>query len=84
VKSSEPFLSLVKSARSELVEVFFEEVQGFFAESRAVSPGKRDVYSEAPSTVSTTNVSDFQSVKILDEPSPILAASQPTLSSSPR
>jgi hypothetical protein len=84
VKSREPFLSLAKSAYFELVEVFFEEVQGFFPESRAVSPGKRDVCSEAPSPVSSTNVGNFQSVNILDDPSRILAALQPMLSSSPR
>jgi hypothetical protein len=84
VKSSEPFLSLAKSVCPELVEVRFEELQGFFPESRTASPGKRDVCSETPSPVSSTSVGDFQSVKILDVPSPILAASKPTLSSSPR
>jgi hypothetical protein len=84
VKSSEPFLSLAKSVCPELVEVRFEELQGFFPESRTASPGKRDVCFETPSPVSSTSVGDFQSVKILDVPSPILAASKPTLSSSPR
>jgi hypothetical protein len=65
VKSSEPFLSLAKSTCSELVEVLFEELQGLFPESRAVSPGKRDVCSEATSPVSSTSVGDLQSVKNL-------------------
>jgi hypothetical protein len=43
----------------EETKVFFEEVQGFFPESRAVSPGKRDVCFEAPSPVSSTSVGDF-------------------------
>jgi hypothetical protein len=59
---------------SEETKVFFEGVQGIFPESRAVSPGNRDVCSEAPSPVSSTRVGDFQSVKILDVPPPILAA----------
>jgi hypothetical protein len=67
------FPELVEGLSKE-TKVFFEEVQGIFPESRAVSPGKRDVYSEAPSPISSTSVGDFQSVKILDVPSPILAA----------
>jgi hypothetical protein len=83
-KNSEPFLSLAKSICPELVEVRFEKLQGFFPESRTASFGKRDVCSETPSPISSTSVGDFQCVKILDAPFPILAASKPTLSSSPR
>jgi hypothetical protein len=68
----------------EETKAFFVEVQGLFPESRVVYPGKRDVCSEAPSPISSTSVGDFQSVKILDVPSLILAALQPTLSSSSR
>jgi hypothetical protein len=41
------------------VEVFFREERGPFPESRAASPGKRDVCSEAPSPISSTSVGDF-------------------------
>jgi hypothetical protein len=58
----------------EETEVCFEKVQSPFPESRAVPPSKRDVCSEAPSPISSTSVGDFQSVKILDVPSLILAA----------
>jgi hypothetical protein len=77
------FLELAEGLPKE-TKVLFKEVQGFLPESRAVSPGKRVVCSEAPSPGSSTSVDDFQSVKIFDVPSPILAALQPTLSSSPR
>jgi hypothetical protein len=80
VKSSEPFLSFVRSICPELVEVLFEEVQGFFPEPRT---GWRDVFSETP-PVSSKSVGDFQSVKISKPPPPTPAALQPTLNSSPR
>jgi hypothetical protein len=46
----------VRSICPELVEVLFEEVQGFFPEPRT---GWRDVFSETPSPVSSTSVGDF-------------------------
>jgi hypothetical protein len=81
VKSSEPFLSFVRSVCPELVEVLFEGIQGFFPEPRTAW---RDVFSETPSPVSSTSVGDFQSVKISEPPPPTPAALQPTLNSSPR
>jgi hypothetical protein len=58
------FLELVEGLPEE-TKVLFKEVQGFLPESRAVSPGKRVVCSEAPSPGSST------SVKIYDVPSTI-------------
>jgi hypothetical protein len=55
-KSSEPFLSFVRSICPEHVEVLFDEVQGFFPEPRT---GWRDVFFETPSPVSSTSVGDF-------------------------
>jgi hypothetical protein len=60
---------------SRETELFFEEVQGSFPESRTVCPSELSVCSEAPSPVSLISVGDFQSVKIMDAPSPIPAAS---------
>jgi hypothetical protein len=45
----------VRSICPKLVEVLFEEVQGFFPEPRT---GWRDVFSETPSPVSSTSVGD--------------------------
>jgi hypothetical protein len=61
-------------------EVFLRVERGPFPESRATPP----FCSEPPFPVSSTSSSDFHSVKILDAPLSILAASKPTLSSSPR
>jgi hypothetical protein len=52
------FLKLAEGLPEE-TEVFFERVQVPFPKSRAVSPSKRDVFSEAHSPVSSTSVGDF-------------------------
>jgi hypothetical protein len=56
VKSSEPFLSFVRSVCPELVEVLFEGIHSFFPEPRTAW---RDVFSETPSPVSSTSVGNF-------------------------
>jgi hypothetical protein len=68
------FPELVEGLSVE-TEVFFEEVQGSFPESRTIYPSECSICSEASSPVSLISVGDFQSVKILDAPSPIPAAS---------
>jgi hypothetical protein len=65
-------------------EIFFEEVEGCFLESRGVLLTGGGACSEAPSTVSSTNLDESHNVRNLDVPSLASALSQPTLSSSPR
>jgi hypothetical protein len=80
-----PFLLRVsrgaRAARSEIVEVFFEE-EGCFSELRMVLLGNWSVCVGASSPVSSTNLDEFYNSKSLDAPPPTTAISRLTLSSS--